>query len=428
MGAAASPMKRVTRLLYKKRGLVRLATKSEVQKRRVALKQFVSQAIAKGDLQSGQILPPVRELAVKYQLSSSVVNQAMQDLAEEGLLYLVPRVGTFVGQPSRHASEFFLLIMPTDFTRDFNEDEQISRIEQESRETLNRLQRGFEERITQLGGTNLVTTAQHALELRGRAEMPPLAGVFNYDYQQIRVDNWHADGIIPHVGFTSWAEDREHYDLVSFDDIGGGRHATQCLIDMGHRKIAYLALHARDAEPGIALWSLEREAGWRETMIGSGLSPEGLAFHPDIKMLVEHDSHQNSQYNAGLLAAQALIYRPEISAVVAANDAAAFGLIMALKAAGLPGERWPAIVGFDNANVVSQYLVTSLSLPWGEIGRAAADLLWQRRHGKLTGLPVHRRVPMRLIRRISSQTGWSIIAPAITVDMMEAGASVNVQT
>lgn len=391
-----------------------MATKAEVQKRRLALKQLVTQAVRAGEFVPGQILPPVRELAKQHQLSLSVVNQAMQELADEGLLYLVPRVGTFVGQPQGHSAEIYLLIMPGALTPDSGEGEQIDRIERETREAMDRIQLGFEERISQLGGTSLVMTAQQAKGHRSRGEMPPLAGVFNYDYEPLRSENWHADGVLPHVGFTSWAEDREHSDLVSFDDVDGGRQATHCLIALGHRKIAYLAMHPANAEPGTRLWSVEREAGWHDAMTASCLSPEGLAFHPDSKWLVDCPLHYNGQYNLGQRTARSLICRPDISAVVAANDATAFGLIAALRTANLPVERWPAIIGFDNAKSCSQYLVTSLSLPWDEVGRTAADILWQRKHAKLTGAPVQRRVPMRLIRRISSQIGWSVVAQAIT--------------
>jgi len=327
-----------------------LATKAEVQKRRLALKQFVTQGIKTGDLVPGQILPPVRELAKQHQLSLSVVNQAMQELAGDGLLYLVPRVGTFVGQPQGHSAEIYLLIMPDPCPPDPGNEEESDRVEREARNVLDRIELGFEERISQLGGTGLVMTAEQAVGQRDSGGMPPLAGVFNYDFAPIRTNNWHTDGVLPHVGFTSWAEDREHYDLVSFDDVDGGRQATQCLIAAGHKRIAYLALHPANADPGILLWSAEREMGWRDAMTASGLFPDGLAFHPDGKWLDGEYHH----YDLGQRTARSLIFRPEISAVVAANDAAAFGMIAALKAADLPSERWPAVIGFDNASILAK--------------------------------------------------------------------------
>jgi len=43
------------------------------------------------------IVPSVRELADRYSLSIKVVRQTLQDLIDEGVLYTISRVGTFVG-------------------------------------------------------------------------------------------------------------------------------------------------------------------------------------------------------------------------------------------------------------------------------------------------------------------------------------------
>jgi DNA-binding LacI/PurR family transcriptional regulator len=78
-----------------------------------------------------------------------------------------------------------------------------------------------------------------------------------------------------------------------------------------------------------------------------------------------------------------------------------------ISAGGVPREKWPAIVGFDNLTSAQGQVLTSLRLPQEELGRTAADLLWERRHGLLTGPPVHRRAHMSLLPRLSCRTGWS---------------------
>jgi DNA-binding LacI/PurR family transcriptional regulator len=348
-----------------------------------------------GALPPGQILPTVRMLADQFQVSLSVANQAVQELVEEGLVYTEPRLGTFVGQRHLPVSEFYLLLLPA------------APVDAHARGGL---QVGFETRITQLGGASLVLDPEQALRHRERGEMPPLAGVFNYAFNPDREVNWHADGVTPHVGFTSWAEDPEHSDLVSLDDMDGGNQAAHALLAAGHRRIAYFALHAERPPYGTQLWSAEREQGWRQAMQEAGLDPVGLAFHPswpDPRPL--HPEVGELEPTA-----RQLIACDGITAVVAANDMVALVLFRVLRAVGIPPERWPAVVGFDNLPEARPYPLTSFHLPWDEVGRAAADLLWQRRHGQLTGEYVHRRVQMRLIRRISSQTGWSVVAQAIT--------------
>ncbi len=379
-----------------------MATKSEVQKRRIALKQFLCQALTNGELMPGQILPSVRELAERFQLSLSVVNIAIKELAQDGLLYSVPRVGTFAGQSQAHSSEFYLLLLP------HHPGDELKQA---------RLRLGFEERITQLGATSLVMPADQALENRERGQLPDLAGVFNYAYNPESGLNWHADSSLPYVGFASWTEANDRFDLVSFDDIDGGRQATQYLISLGHRRIAYLAYHARE-DHGVHLWSKEREEGWQLALNGAGLSSVGLAYNTDAVLGLR--ASIADQVAAAQAMVRPLIHRPDITAVVAANDYIALGLILALRTANIPLESWPAIVAFDNTSVASDNHLTSFDLPWQDLGRAAADQLWQRKHAGVELPPEHRRVSMRLIRRMTSQIGWSVIAQAITPSANES--------
>lgn len=342
-------------------------------------------------------MPPLRQLAEQYDLSLSVVNQTLQEFAGEGLLYMVPRVGTFIGQ--RHVqSEFYVLLMP---------------YHPEDREKQARMQLGFEERITQLGAATLVMQPEQALDHRSRGELPHLAGVFNYAFDPAGDCNWHWDGGVPHVGFASWTEDVEHYDLVSFDDVDGGRQATQYLLSQGHRRIAYLGFHTVTGNPlGLHRWSIEREDGWRQALEAAGQPTAGLTYHLNQPLSIRAKVHE--QRVVAEAAARPLCSRPDITAVVAANDRLAIGLFGALRAHKTPVERWPSVVGFDNSAAARTHQMTSLDLPWNDLGRAAADLLWERGHGRLCGPPQHRRIPMRLIRRMTSQTGWSALVPAVT--------------
>jgi DNA-binding LacI/PurR family transcriptional regulator len=136
-------------------------------------------------------------------------------------------------------------------------------------------------------------------------------------------------------------------------------------------------------------------------MAAAGLSTEGLAFHPQ-----ESDSpkaiRQVGRVLAGLLKQQA-----NITAIVAANDQTALMVLDGINAGGVARDKWPAIVGFDNLASAQGQVLTSLRLPQEELGRTAADLLWERRHGLLTGPPVHRRAHMSLLPRLSCRSGWS---------------------
>lgn len=196
-------------------------------------------------------------------------------------------------------------------------------------------------------------------------------------------------------------------DTLAFDDVGGGRQATQYLLSLGHTQIAFLGLHtAEKTEETLFSWSQAREEGWRDAMQQAALTHEGLEFSAPKNAFEKGEKEIERAFEA----AQKLIAHSDISAVVAANDKAAIGLIRALQAAKTPRKTWPSIVGFDNDPDAEEHLVTSLRLPWDEMGRAAADLLWERRHNRLPAEPQHRLVSMRLIKRLTCRKEWSMAA------------------
>jgi DNA-binding LacI/PurR family transcriptional regulator/DNA-binding transcriptional regulator YhcF (GntR family) len=371
-----------------------MATRREAEKRREEIKKTLREEKRNGTLPPGALVPPVRELAQRYQLSVNGVCQVLQDLVEEGLLYTVPRVGTFVGQPQPLAQEFYLMLLPE---RHGITDEHHAR----------QIQVGFETRIAHRGGASLVMPLTQALRTRHAGGLPLICGVFDFAYHPGDKLTWGAECGVPRVGFSGRIEDGIECDKVSYDDIDGGRQATQHLIQMGHQHIAYLGLHSVQHEQlGEFVWSQEREEGWKDVMRQAGLSYEGLSFHPTVTPKQNCDQ----EIRAARKVALSILRRPNITAVVTANDFAAMGLFEAARAARIPPVNWPSVVAFDDLPHANGHIVTSLRYSGEEIGRAAADLLWERRHGMLTGPPQHRRANMRLIPRLTSHMDWSLTA------------------
>lgn len=421
-----------------------MATRQETGRRSESLKHALREACRVGDLPLGAPAPPVRELAQEHKLSVNLVCRALGDLVAEGVLHTVPRVGTFVGlapsgigqradttsgaawramlraraaRSSEEADEWYLMLLPGQ--RGLTEPEH-------GRE----IQNGFEGRVARRGGASLAIPIGQALESRRRGELPPLAGVFDFAYQGEAESSWGFDregdeNIVPRVGFLGRIEDEAHSDTVSYDDFDGGRQATRHLLALGHRTIAFLALHpARDEESapheyscGVwneTVWSQEREQGWREALREVGVR-DGLSFHPAsapgaiaLGATREEEIEGARQVSESLVAR--LVARGDITAVVAANDYAALGLFQALRESRVPSRSWPAVVGFDNLPGVTGQVMSSLRLPGEAIGRAAADLLWERKHKRLVGPPQHRRVAMCLHSRLSSRPQWTLLA------------------
>ncbi len=378
-----------------------MATRSQVEQRRTEMANDLRQQSRTHGLSARTVVASVRELAERYNLSIKVVRQTLEQLIEDGVVYTIPRVGTFVGQRPASEEGYYLLLL--------------SYLPKEH-DQASRTQMGFEERIAQLGGTSLAMVSTHAHLHWETQQMPPIAGIFDYGCFADSLTSKAQTNTIPLVRFDAWMPDAGRADIVAFDNVEGGRQATQYLLGLRHRRIAFLALHSIDVQHGGYRWSVEREEGWRQALREAGQFTEGLAYH------IERDAGMTTeqQCEAASSGAIALTVRPDVTAVVTANDNAAMGLFNALTKAGVPTSRWPAVVSFDNLLHAGSYLLTSFNLPWEEIGRTAANLLWERQHGQLTGPPQERRVAMRMIRRMTSQPGWSALAPTLSTAGLEA--------
>ncbi len=375
-----------------------MASRLDVQARREALYQSLKQSCLDGSLPPGVMLPTVRELGERHGVSANVVFGVVRAMTDEGLLFTVPRVGTFVGRPQRDTLELYLMIVPRHETN--REDYWVQ------------AKSGFEDRISQLGARSLVLTADEAHAQLERGSLPPLAGVFGKDI--VTAEQLLPEGREPRVFFGNPGEGAGRVDLICFDDAGGGAQAARHLWQAGHRAIAFLALHAV-GEAGDFSWSARREDGWRGTLEQAGGSGAGLAFHPAHTAKRGWTDQVASGREAAtglaaLLAASAMAEAAgpgPVTAVIAANFAATQGMFEAFRAVNLPAEAWPAVVCFDGAAAATSSGISYLRLPWEEVGRAAAQILWERHSGRLAPAKEVRLVPMRLIPRLSCRPDWA---------------------
>ena len=150
---------------------------------------------------------------------------------------------------------------------------------------------------------------------------------------------------------------------VVTDDVEGGRLATRHLIDLGHRHIAFIG-----DEPDNPLGftsSTARERGYHETMAAAGLvvGPGDVRHGPHVRNVARG------------MAEDLLVGDDRPTAVFAASDTQALGVLEAARAAGLdvPGDL--SVVGFDDIEVSSYAGLTTVRQPLFESGRIATELL-----------------------------------------------------
>jgi DNA-binding LacI/PurR family transcriptional regulator len=185
---------------------------------------------------------------------------------------------------------------------------------------------------------------------------------------------------VPYVSFqpTGGAE-----QLVPSDQVEGARMATRHLIDLGHREIIHLA--------GPQDW-IEADARMRGFL--QEIDDADLNTNPPIL----GDWSAEFGYQAG----RELLRTREFSAVFAASDHMALGLLHAFREGGaeVPGDI--SVVGFDDMPDTRHFLppLTTVRQDFAEIGRRAVEVLL----GEVSGAAVaeHAQIVPELVVRGST--------------------------
>ena len=145
---------------------------------------------------------------------------------------------------------------------------------------------------------------------------------------------------------------------VAVDQRQGARSAVRHLVGLGHTAIAHL--------PGPPDWldAAEREAGWRDEVAASRLQAGPV---------LAGDWSAASGYAAG----RRLLAEPGPTAVFAANDLMALGLVRAVTEGGLRVPEDLSVVGFDDIEIAAYARppLTTVRQDFGELGLAAVRTL-----------------------------------------------------
>jgi len=171
-------------------------------------------------------------------------------------------------------------------------------------------------------------------------------------------------------------------DAVLVTNRDGAREAAEHLVGHRHRRIAFLG------DDGRIYTARERLEGYREAMESSGLE----AIH---------------RLGTGSIAAaekatdELLEMQDPPTAFLAGNGLITAGVLRTLDRAGLrvPGD--VAVVGFDDFDLMSALSprLTAVRQPTRELGRRAAELLFDRLEGRDSSPPRHLVLPTELVVR-----------------------------
>ena len=146
-------------------------------------------------------------------------------------------------------------------------------------------------------------------------------------------------------------------------DSTGGELATKHLLELGHRAVAFLGDQFEN--PFGFTSSRHRFMGYERALASVGLTPRA-----DLVALGAH-----SRYEARELAARMLAAAERPTAVFAASDTQALGVISAAHDAGIHVPDDLSIVGYDDIEIADYVGLTTVRQHLFESGRLGAELL-----------------------------------------------------
>jgi DNA-binding LacI/PurR family transcriptional regulator len=198
---------------------------------------------------------------------------------------------------------------------------------------------------------------------------------------------WIAGAPVPLVAVDVPSTGAEGLPVVRGDDEGGGGIAARYLVTLGHRAIGFVADSFEN--PYGFTSSRDRFAGFSTVLGGLGVTVEAA--------LGAHGSRTARDLAIGLLTGP----RPP-TAIFAASDTQALGVLSAVRDLGLqvPGD--VTVVGYDDISVAEPIGLTTIRQHLYESGRIGAEMLLAEIEKRSRETPVVTLAPELVVRATSA--------------------------
>ena len=180
--------------------------------------------------------------------------------------------------------------------------------------------------------------------------------------------------------------DVDPWDLVGVDDAAAGDAAMTHLLTLGHRRLAYVG---GDVEQDVHVaTAVQRLEGVRRALRRAGVDPDGV-----------QDLVGDWTIAGGLAVGGQLLDQPTPpTAVLAASDEMAIGVLMAARQRGVRVPQELSVMGVDDHELAWTHDLTTVAQPVEALGTAAAQLVVD---ALATGAPVQGR-PRRVVTLATS--------------------------
>lgn len=212
-------------------------------------------------------------------------------------------------------------------------------------------------------------------------------------------DRYLSDLVETNVPVVAIGRDLAHknIDFVSPDNLKGGFDATQHLIDLGHKRIAFIGANLRSGS------NLKRLQGYINALEQHGIAVDERLITGRSEGIADEVGYSTEEI--GFEGMKRLLSLPDPpTAVFARNDFTAIGAMRAINEAGLRIPNDIAIVGFDDIPLAARMSpsLTTVRQPMRAEGQIAAQMLLERISGKANISRRERILDCELIVRESS--------------------------
>jgi len=163
--------------------------------------------------------------------------------------------------------------------------------------------------------------------------------------------------------FVDFSPNNGDYSIVLTDNLKGGQLATEHLIEYGHKNIAFVGGEISHSS------ITDRLQGYK-------LALERAKINIDESLIITNDEYLSRQN--GCSSAELLINRrKDVTAIFAANDAIAIGVMQCLKNKGIEIPDRISVIGFDDveADLFIDPPLTTIRVPKLEMGTEAIQLI-----------------------------------------------------
>jgi DNA-binding LacI/PurR family transcriptional regulator len=177
------------------------------------------------------------------------------------------------------------------------------------------------------------------------------------------------------------------------DDVAGGRLAIAHLLGLGHRRIGFVGDEIpRAATPDLGFTaSRSRLQGYRHE-----LAEAGIGFDPALVRLGAH-----SALVAAELASELLGLPEPPTAIFAASDTQAMGVLIAAEQCGFPVPARLSVIGFDDIESSALLNLSTVHQPLEQSGAEGARRLCALLNGAKVK-PLRQQLPLRMVQRTST--------------------------